>query len=179
MASNRYVRFFEEFGIGDVPLVGGKNASLGEMYKALSGDGVRVPNGFAITADAYRYVLEDAGAWEPLRAELEGLDPGDVGDLRRRAKRAREIVYGSPLPDDLTGQILDGLQAAAVRVRAGRPPGGAELGDRGGPAERELRRPTRELPEHPRRAEPAGRVPALLCQPVHRPRDPLPHRPGL
>jgi pyruvate,water dikinase len=108
MASSRYVRFFEEVGIDDVPLVGGKNASLGEMYSALSGEGVRVPNGFAITADAYRYVLEAAGAWEPLRAALGSLDPGDVADLRRRAKRAREIVYGAPLPDDLKEQILAG-----------------------------------------------------------------------
>src|ERR1035437_2054294 len=110
MASSRYVRFFEEVGIDDVPLVGGKNASLGEMYRALSGEGMRVPNGFAITADAYRYVLETAGAWEPLRAELGSLDPGDVADLRRRAKRAREIVYGAPLPDDLKEQILAGYR---------------------------------------------------------------------
>ena len=52
MTKPTYVRFFEEFGIEDVPLVGGKNASLGEMYQKLSNEGVRVPNGFAITADA-------------------------------------------------------------------------------------------------------------------------------
>ena len=61
MTTPTYVRFFEEFGIADVPLVGGKNASLGEMYTKLSAEGVRVPNGFAITADAYRYTLEAAG----------------------------------------------------------------------------------------------------------------------
>ncbi|MGO9651055.1 PEP/pyruvate-binding domain-containing protein, partial [Mycobacterium sp.] len=54
MSTSRYVRFFEEFGIDDVPLVGGKNASLGEMFQKLSGQGVRVPHGFAITAQAYR-----------------------------------------------------------------------------------------------------------------------------
>jgi len=58
----RYVRFFEEFGIADVPFVGGKNASLGEMYRNLSAQGVRVPHGFAITADAYRYMLDEADA---------------------------------------------------------------------------------------------------------------------
>jgi pyruvate,water dikinase len=110
MASTRYVLSFDEFGIDDVPRVGGKNASLGEMSRELSGQGVRVPNGFAITADAYRYVLEAAGAWEPLRAELGGLDPADVADLQRRAKRAREIVYGAPLPDDLKEQVLDGYR---------------------------------------------------------------------
>ncbi|MBV8182090.1 MAG: phosphoenolpyruvate synthase, partial [Mycobacterium sp.] len=86
----KYVRFFEEFGIEDVPLVGGKNASLGEMYRKLSDEGVLVPNGFAITADAYWRMLEAAGAWQPLRAALDGLDPSDVVDLARRGKQARE-----------------------------------------------------------------------------------------
>ena len=54
--SRSYIRWFKEIGIDNVPLVGGKNASLGEMYQNLTADGVRVPNGFAITADAYRYV---------------------------------------------------------------------------------------------------------------------------
>jgi len=110
MASSRYVRFFEEFGIDDVPLVGGKNASLGEMYRELSSDGVRVPNGFATTADAYRHVLAQAGADSRLRATLEGLDPGDVTDLARRAKRAREIVYGAGVPEDLAREIRAGYQ---------------------------------------------------------------------
>jgi pyruvate, water dikinase len=105
---SRYVRFFEEVGIADVPLVGGKNASLGEMYRKLSDRGVRVPNGFAITAEAYHYMLEQAGAVERLRAALDGLDPDDVSDLARRGKRAREIVYGAGLPDDLTDEILAG-----------------------------------------------------------------------
>jgi pyruvate,water dikinase len=103
---SRFVRFFEEFGIADVPLVGGKNASLGEMYRELSDRGVRIPNGFAITADAYRYMLEQAGAVEPLRAALDGLDPDDVADLARRGKQAREIVYGAGLPPDLVDEIL-------------------------------------------------------------------------
>jgi pyruvate,water dikinase len=110
-APQHYVRFFEELGIDDVPLVGGKNASLGEMYRALSDEGIRVPHGFAITAEAYRYMLESAGAWDPLRAALDELDPDDVSDLRRRAKRAREIVYGAGLPDDLTEEILAGYRA--------------------------------------------------------------------
>jgi pyruvate,water dikinase len=105
-----YTRFFEEFGIEDVPLVGGKNASLGEMYRKLSGEGVQVPNGFAITADAYWRMLEAAGAWQPLRAALDGLDPSDVADLARRGKQAREIVYGAGLPDDVTSEVLDGYR---------------------------------------------------------------------
>ncbi len=107
MNNPRYIRFFEELGIDDVPLVGGKNASLGEMYRTLSDQGIRVPNGFAITADAYRYVLEQAGAMPALHEALDGLDPGDVADLARRGKRAREIVRGAPLPEDLQREILD------------------------------------------------------------------------
>jgi len=101
-----YIRFFEEFGIGDVPLVGGKNASLGEMFQKLSEQGVRVPHGFAITAEAYKYMLDSAGAWDALHAELDDLDPDDVTALARKGKRAREIVYGAGLPDDLAAEIV-------------------------------------------------------------------------
>jgi len=59
-------------GLGDVPLVGGKNASLGEMYTTLASAGVLVPNGFAIIADAYRRMLTAAGAWPRLRDVLDG-----------------------------------------------------------------------------------------------------------
>src|SRR5208283_3436138 len=96
-----------EVGIEDVPLVGGKNASLGEMYQKLSDQGVRIPNGFATTAQAYRYMLDEAGAWDHLHAELDDLDPTDLTALARKGKRAREIVYGAGLPDDLAAEILD------------------------------------------------------------------------
>ncbi|QNJ90566.1 phosphoenolpyruvate synthase [Mycolicibacterium fluoranthenivorans] len=111
MSTSEYVRFFEDFGIDDVSLVGGKNASLGEMFQKLSSHGVRVPHGFAITAAAYRYMLDQAGAWDRLHAELDGLDPTDVAALSRKAKRAREIVYGAGLPDDLAAQIRDAYRA--------------------------------------------------------------------
>ncbi len=110
----RYIRFFDELGIGDVPLVGGKNASLGEMYRELTAQGVRIPNGFAITAEAYRYVIDQAKAWESLRRTLEGIDPANVSDLSRRAKEARDIVYAADLPADLTEEII----AAYARLRA-------------------------------------------------------------
>jgi pyruvate, water dikinase len=111
MGTSEYVRFFEDMGIDDVPLVGGKNASLGEMFQKLSGRGVRVPHGFAITAAAYRFMLDEADAWERLHAELDDLDPADVAALARKAKRAREIVYGAGLPDKLAAQILEGYRA--------------------------------------------------------------------
>jgi pyruvate,water dikinase len=103
---NRYIRWFEELTINDIPLVGGKNASLGEMYRELAGQGVIVPNGFAITAQAYRYMLDQAEVWQHLHACLDQVDADDVTDLARRAQRARELVYAAPLPEDLQLQIM-------------------------------------------------------------------------
>jgi pyruvate,water dikinase len=105
-ADYRYIRFFNQIGIDDVPSVGGKNASLGEMYRELTPQGVRVPNGFAITAQAYRYVLEQAGIEARLRQALDGLRADDVADLSRRGKLARDLVYGAALPQDLQREIL-------------------------------------------------------------------------
>ena len=107
MAERRHIRFFSEISADDVALVGGKTASLGEMYRRLSSHGVKVPNGFAITAEAYRYVLEQAGAWQPLREALAGLRAEDMEDLARRGRRAREVIYGAVLPDDLRSEILE------------------------------------------------------------------------
>ena len=101
-----YIRWFSDLGIADVPLVGGKNASLGEMYRQLTSKGVLVPNGFAITAQAYRATLDRASAWPRLHYALEGLNPADIDDLARRAQSARELVYNAPLPPELVDQIL-------------------------------------------------------------------------
>jgi pyruvate,water dikinase len=109
-AVRNYVRFFSELGVGDVALVGGKNASLGEMYRELTAQGLLVPNGFAITAAAYRDVLAAAGALPQLRAVLDGVDVSDVSELARRAVQAREIVYAAPLPPDLAAQVLEGYR---------------------------------------------------------------------
>src|SRR3974390_3272689 len=100
----KYVRWFSEIGIEDVPLVGGKNASLGEMYRSLTSTGVKVPNGFSITADAYRYVLDHASAWNALHDALDGLNKSDLEGLAQRARRAREIVYAAGIPDDLRAE---------------------------------------------------------------------------
>ncbi len=108
MTDFQYLRFFDELGIEDVPLVGGKNASLGELYRQLVPKGVPVPNGFAITAPAYRLVLERAGAADRLHAALDGIRADDVADLARRGKQAREIVYGAGLPPEVADEILEG-----------------------------------------------------------------------
>jgi pyruvate,water dikinase len=109
-----YIRWFSEIGVDDVASVGGKNASLGEMYRALTPHGVHVPNGFAITADAYRRTLELSGALPRLMEALAGLDVKDIDDLARRAQRAREIVLAATLPEELTSEI----RAAHARLRA-------------------------------------------------------------
>jgi pyruvate,water dikinase len=112
--TSEFIRWFSELGIADVPSVGGKNASLGEMYRELGSKGVRVPNGFAVSAAAYKATLDRAGAWEPLHATLDGLDPANMQDLARRAAAAREIVYAAPLPSELE----DGIRQAWRKLRA-------------------------------------------------------------
>jgi pyruvate,water dikinase len=107
----KYIRFFEDLGMNDVPLVGGKTASLGEMYRELVPQGVKVPNGFAITAAAYRYILDKANAWDALHKALEGIDPANMADLSNRGRQAREIVYGAPIPNDLRQEILGAYKA--------------------------------------------------------------------
>jgi pyruvate,water dikinase len=102
-----YIRWFNELTIDDIALVGGKNASLGEMYRELTPQGIQIPNGFAVTAEAYRYVLDQANGWEKLHQALDGLNPDDVGDLARRALKAREIIYAAPFPEDLEQQIVE------------------------------------------------------------------------
>jgi pyruvate,water dikinase len=106
--STGYVRWFKELNIDDVSLVGGKNASLGDMYQNLTSEGVRIPNGFAITAQAYNYVLEHNNAWPLLHAVLDGLDPENIKDLQVCGKKARAIVLNCKLPDDLKTSILRG-----------------------------------------------------------------------
>ena len=92
-----FVLWFDEIGIEDVDLVGGKNASLGEMLRAKNID-VSIPPGFAITAYAYRYVLEKAGVMKELKATLQGLDIHDSKALEKAGKKAREIIFGCELP---------------------------------------------------------------------------------
>ena len=108
--SYQYIRFFDEISIDDIPLVGGKNASLGEMYQKLGSQGVQVPNGFAITAEAYRYILDSSHSWDALHATLDGLQIHDVTNLAQCGRKAREIVYAAGIPEDLQGEIISAYQ---------------------------------------------------------------------
>ncbi|MEK6822954.1 MAG: PEP/pyruvate-binding domain-containing protein, partial [Nanoarchaeota archaeon] len=99
--SNRFILWWDELAIEDVPLVGGKNASLGEMYRTLTRQGVRVPNGFAITAYAYRYLLEKAGIEKDIKNALSGLNTRDIDNLAERGRRVREIIHHAEFPPEL------------------------------------------------------------------------------
>ncbi len=105
MSDKPFILWFKEIGIEDVPLVGGKNASLGEMYQHLSSKGVQVPNGFAITAEAYKHLLKEAGIEQAVRDALEGLDTSDIHNLRERGKKVREIILNAKFPEDLEEAI--------------------------------------------------------------------------
>ena len=95
------ILWFEEVGIADIPLVGGKNASLGEMIRQLKPKGVNVPNGFATTAYAFRHFIEKAGLEAKLRELFADLDVEDMTNLRDRGREARALVLSTPFPNDL------------------------------------------------------------------------------
>lgn len=102
----KYIRFFNQLTIGDVPLVGGKNASLGEMYKNLSSKGINVPNGFAITSDGYWLLLKENGIKEKIKMALDGLNISDTANLQKRGKEVRELILTSKLPHAITEEVL-------------------------------------------------------------------------
>jgi pyruvate, water dikinase len=101
-----FIKWLEEITIEEVPLVGGKNASLGEMYRSLTPKGVKVPNGFAITAEAYRHFLKEAGLEDKICGLLEGLNTRELSDLRNRGSQIRQAILGARLPVDLEEEIL-------------------------------------------------------------------------
>src|SRR4030043_1175606 len=101
----RYIRWFEEIKIEDIPIVGGKNASLGEMHRELTSQGVKIPNGFAITAEAYWHVIESAGILDELKNAMVGLDKTNLDDLVKRGKRARDLILSGGAPEDLWAEI--------------------------------------------------------------------------
>ena len=114
MSDSPYIRWFGELTMQDLPLVGGKNASLGEMFKELRPLGVRIPDGFAVTATAYREALDKAEAWGPLHALLDTLDKRDMAALAHAGAQAREIVYAAAMP----AAVEDGLRRAWRRLLA-------------------------------------------------------------
>lgn len=106
----KYLKFFEEISIDDIPQVGGKNASLGEMYHHLRPQGVNLPNGVATTAEAYRYFLDQAGLNQQIIDRLYGLDVSNVRDLEARGADIREMIVNSKLPEDFAEEIKRGYR---------------------------------------------------------------------
>jgi pyruvate,water dikinase len=99
------VLWFDEIGMSDLPAVGGKNASLGEMVSHLSALGVRVPGGFATTAEAYRRFLDHDGLGDQIAALVRDLDTDDVAELTRIGGEIRARIERHPLPADLERDI--------------------------------------------------------------------------
>ena len=103
----KWIRWFDEIGRGDVPAVGGKNASLGEMASALVSSGVRVPEGFALTAQAYWDFLEFNGLKKEIALVLDGLDRNDLKDFAQRARRLRNLILAGAIPEEVLGELRE------------------------------------------------------------------------
>ena len=114
-----YIRSFLEIGLQDVGLVGGKTASLGELYSTLASEGVAVPNGFAITADAYRDALSQPGVADDLHRLLDGLDKRKIERLVAVAAKAREVVYRAIDTAPLREQIVEAYRQLEREAGAG------------------------------------------------------------
>ncbi|MBD2731661.1 phosphoenolpyruvate synthase [Nostoc sp. FACHB-892] len=112
------ILWFDEVGIADIPVVGGKNASLGEMIQQLTPKGINVPTGFATTAYAYRYFMKSAGLEAKLRKLFADLDVEDVKNLRERGKKARSLLIHTPFPVELREAIATAYQSLCERYNA-------------------------------------------------------------
>ena len=119
--SQALVLWLEEVGMTDVPLVGGKNASLGEMIRQLTPQGIHVPNGFATTAFAYRYFVAQAGLEQKLRHLFADLDVDNVQNLREHGQQARALILHTPFPPELELAIAQAYRALCDRYSQGAP----------------------------------------------------------
>jgi pyruvate, water dikinase len=117
--SESYILWFEEIGLQDISRVGGKNASLGEMYRELTPQGVKIPNGFAITGEAYRYVLREAGLDTKIQQILGDLDTGDMSNLRQRGRQIRQAIIGATLPPELEQAIEEAYDRLSAQSKDG------------------------------------------------------------
>jgi len=109
------ILWFDEITIEDVPKVGGKNASLGEMTKAVVPQGVNVPYGFATTAEAYFYFLETTGLDKKIEEILKGLEVQNLKDLAVRGKQVREMIVATPFPQDFANDVVAAYKKLSER----------------------------------------------------------------
>ena len=102
-----FILWFDQLGIEDVPLVGGKNASLGEMYRNLVPKGVKIPNGFAVTAYAYHYLLDKSGIRDQIKHILSDLNTRNIRNLQERGQKVRNIIKNAEFPLELKNVIIE------------------------------------------------------------------------
>ena len=102
-----FILWFDQVGIEDVGLVGGKNASLGEMYRNLTKKGVNIANGFAVTAKAYFYFIEKTGVKDKIKEILSNLNINDVNDLMEKGQKIRDMILNAEFPEDLKEKIIE------------------------------------------------------------------------
>jgi pyruvate,water dikinase len=107
MKDNKLVLWFDELELDDIPQVGGKNASLGEMIREITAKGVRIPDGFAVTAYAYNYLLESAGVKDQIENILSDLDTHDMHGLGEKGSKIRDLIYNIEFPENLKEAILE------------------------------------------------------------------------
>ena len=103
---SNYIKFFSEISNSDVSVVGGKNASLGEMYQKLTPQGVRIPNGFATTADAFSYFLQSNQLEEKIKKILEKLEIKNIKSLQKTGEQIRNLIKNGKIPEDLKDEIV-------------------------------------------------------------------------
>lgn len=106
----KFIKAFEEISLQDIALVGGKNASLGQMIKNLSSQGILIPSGFAITAQAYRHHLAKNNLEAKIQKLLEKVDKNKINELADIGHQIRELIVNSPLPEDLAQEIKKAYQ---------------------------------------------------------------------
>src|SRR5690348_1619052 len=104
--ADHFIRWFDDIRIQDIPAVGGKNASLGELRRGLTASGINVPNGFAVTVDAYRAFLDSNDLTDRIRGLLVGLDTRNVEDLQQRGRKIRQAILLGTLPAPVEEAIL-------------------------------------------------------------------------
>lgn len=117
----KYLKFFEEISLSDIPSVGGKNASLGEMYHYLKPQGVNLPNGVATTAEAYSYFIEHSGLKNKITKALEGLDVKNIRQLAARGHKIRSMIVKADLPKDFQEEILRGYRELSKKCGHDKP----------------------------------------------------------
>jgi pyruvate, water dikinase len=113
--NSAWILWFDQLGIEDVGLVGGKNASLGEMYRYLVPKGVPIPNGFAVSATAYRYFLDASGVRQQIQAILRDLNTSDLTNLQQKGRACRDAILAAQFPAELSAAIVEGYRHLCIQ----------------------------------------------------------------